>query len=91
MGSTCAGSTTRATGRGPTTDPSCRTQREGRVTVTNDEDFVELADTTDHAGIIMYQQYGHTPRAFVRAVERIDRYLSSTEFRNHVEWLENWL
>jgi predicted nuclease of predicted toxin-antitoxin system len=68
-----------------------RAEREARVTVTNDEDFIELADTRDHTGIIMYQQYGHTPRAFVRAVERIDRYLSPAAFRNHVEWLENWL
>lgn len=65
--------------------------REGRVTVTSDGDFVELAEATDHAGIIMYQQYGHAPRALVRAVERMDRYLNAAGFRNHVEWLENWL
>lgn len=62
-------------------------EQEGRITVTNDDDFVELAATTDHAGIIMYQQYGHAPRTFVRAVG----YLNAADFRNHVEWLGNWL
>lgn len=66
-------------------------RREGLVTVTNDVDFVELGETAEHAGIIVYQQYGHTPRTFVRAVTRIDRYLTGEEFRDHVEWLENWL
>lgn len=65
--------------------------REDRVIVTNDADFVSHAQTVDHAGIIMYQQYGHSPGTFVRAIIRIDRHLNPETFRNHVEWLENWL
>lgn len=64
---------------------------EGLVIITNDDDFVKLAEDGDHAGIIKYQQYGHTAKEFVRAIKRIDRYVSPDEFQNHVEWLENWL
>jgi len=64
---------------------------EALVIITSDDDFVELAEDVDHAGIIKYQQYGHTAKEFVRAIRRIDRYISPEEFRNHVEWLENWL
>lgn len=66
-------------------------RRDGLVVVTNDTNFVELADANPHAGVIMYQQYGHSPRAFVRGLSRIDRYLTPDAFRDHVEWLENWL
>lgn len=67
----------------------CR--NDGRVVLTNDTDFVHLAVELDHAGVIMYQQYDHPPRSIVRAIGRIDRHLSTPEFENHVEWLENWL
>lgn len=66
------------------------TKRE-LIIITNDADFIRLADSVDHAGIIIYQQYGHSPRAFSRGIQRIDRYLDQASFRNHVEWLENWL
>lgn len=66
-------------------------RRDGLVIITNDVDFVELADGRDHAGIIKYQQYGHSAKAFAGATRRIDRYVSSAEFQNHVEWLANWM
>lgn len=65
--------------------------RDGLVIVTNDADFVDLAESTEHAGIVMYHQYGHRPGTFARAITRIDRYMTSEAFMNHVEWLENWL
>lgn len=65
-------------------------RRDGLV-VTNGADFVELARTASHAGVIMYQQYGHSAGTFVRAIARIDRYLTPEHLRDHVEWLENWL
>ena len=68
-----------------------RCQREGMVLLTNDEDFLDLAANNSHAGAVFYQQYGHTPGTIVRAISRMDRYLSSDAFENHVEWLENWL
>lgn len=57
----------------------------------NDAGFVDLAGTADHPRIIMYHQYGHSPGTFVRAITRIDRYMTPETFRNHIEWLENWL
>ena len=76
-----------------TTDEAVLAQglKANLVLLTNDDDFVELAAGREHAGIIFYQQYGHTPGTFVRAIGRIDRYLSVDDFENHVEWLENWL
>ena len=67
----------------------CRSER--LVLLTNDEDFVELAAECAHTGVIFYQQHGHPPGTFVRAIGRIDRHLSVDDFENHVEWLENWL
>lgn len=66
-------------------------REKGLVILTNDDDFTTLADTVDHAGIIFYQRYRHSPRTFVRGVKRIDRFLTTADFRDHVEWLENWL
>ncbi len=66
-------------------------RRDGLVIVTNDADFVDLARSTDHAGLVMYQQYGHSPGAVARAITRIDRYLTPKAFENHIEWLEHWL
>lgn len=63
----------------------------GLVTVTSDEDFAILGDSIEHAGIVMYHQYGHSAGAFVRAITRIDHFLTIEDFRDHVEWLENWL
>lgn len=66
-------------------------RREALVVVTNDSDFVELANSVEHAGVILYHQYGHPPGRFARAIIRIDRYLTPGAFQDHVEWLENWL
>lgn len=68
-----------------------RARSEHLVTVTSDDDFVAIGKTVEHTGIVVYQQYGHSAREFVRAVTRIDRYIAAEEFRGHVEWLENWL
>ena len=79
-------------------DPGCADhdllelgREAGLVIVTSDDDFARLGGRLDHAGILIYQQYGHSPRSIVRAVTRIDHYLDHESFRNHVEWLENWL
>lgn len=66
---------------------------EGLVIITNDRDFVRLADECDHAGVIVY-----TDRRFLlddpveaaEAIAEIDRYYSPKEIRNTVEWLDNW-
>lgn len=66
---------------------------EGLVVITNDRDFVRLADGHDHAGIIMYTDRRvllDTPLNAVEAVRRIERYYAPEELRNVVEWLDNW-
>lgn len=64
---------------------------ENLVILTNDVDFVRLARNHDHSGIVKYDRFDHTPRDFVRAIDRIDRHIPISEFDDHVEWLENWL
>jgi len=61
------------------------------VVLTNDDDFVRLAQDHPHAGIIFYSDQHHEPSEFVTAVRRIDRFFSPGDMENHVEWLENWL
>ena len=52
---------------------------------------MRLARNHDHSGIVKYDRFDHTPRDFVRAIDRIDRHIPISEFDDHVEWLENWL
>lgn len=63
---------------------------EGRVLLTNDRDFVVLGERREHAGIVMFDQ-GTDVRGLVRGIERIERYVSVEELRNHVVWLDEWL
>ena len=66
---------------------------EGVVIVTNDRDFVRLADERDHAGIVVYTDRRFLldePLAAAGAIAEIDRYYSPDEMRNTVEWLDNW-
>lgn len=66
---------------------------EGMVVVTNDRDFVHLADERDHAGVIIYTDRRfllNDPLDAAGAIAEIDRYYSSETIRNTVEWLDNW-
>ena len=66
---------------------------EGRVVITNDRDFVRLADERDHAGVVLYTDRRFLlddPLAATEAMVAIDRYYSAGEIRNTVEWLDNW-
>jgi predicted nuclease of predicted toxin-antitoxin system len=67
----------------------CRNER--RVIITNDDDFVRLAENRPHAGVIRYEKQSHSPKKFLRAVMRIDEFFSPEEMRDHIEWLEGWL
>lgn len=65
----------------------------GLVLVTNDRDFLVLADDHDHAGIVLYTDRAFLPNEPSQAVEamrRIDRHYSIDEMGNTVEWLDNW-
>ncbi|EMA52466.1 MULTISPECIES: DUF5615 family PIN-like protein [Halococcus] len=62
-----------------------------QVMLTNDDDFVELAEDVAHAGIIRYTDQSHSPGEFVRAIRRIDAHFSPDAMYDHIEWLEQWL
>ncbi|CCQ35817.1 uncharacterized protein Nmlp_1618 [Natronomonas moolapensis 8.8.11] len=68
-----------------------RSSQRNLVVVTNDDDFVRLAQKQSHTGIVFYSEQNHDPSDFVTAIRRIDRFFSPDDMRNHVEWLENWL
>ena len=66
---------------------------EGRVVLTNDRDFVDLATSVDHAGIVVYTDRTlliGDPLGSTEAISAIDRFYSPAEIRNTVEWLDNW-
>jgi predicted nuclease of predicted toxin-antitoxin system len=68
-----------------------RSSRENLVVLTNDDDFVRLAQEQPHAGVIFYSDQNHGPSDFAAAIRRIDQFLSPNDMQHHVEWLENWL
>lgn len=67
--------------------------QEGLVVLTNDRDFVELASTVDHGGIVLYTDRTlliGDPVGSTEAISAIDRFYSPVEMQNIVEWLDNW-
>lgn len=68
-----------------------RSSQQNLVVLTNDDDFVRLAQERPHAGVVFYSDQNHEPSEFVTAIRRIDRFFSPKDIQNHVEWLENWL
>lgn len=65
----------------------------GTVLVTNDRDFLPLADGYDHAGVVLYTDRAfllNRPSKAVEAMRCVDRHYRSEELRNVVEWLDNW-
>ena len=68
-----------------------RSSQQNLVVLTNDDDFVRLAQQRPHAGVVFYSEQQHAPSEFVTAIRRIDRCFSPDDMHNHIEWLENWL
>lgn len=63
---------------------------DGRVILTNDNDFVRLAGELEHSGVMIYNDQKLPPREVVRAVVHVDNaYFDSLE--NQTVWLEGWL
>jgi hypothetical protein len=65
----------------------------GLVVLTNDRDFVGLAEERDHAGVVVYTDQLsllEDPLASVEAVERLDRYYGQGEIAGVIEWLDGW-
>ena len=63
---------------------------DGRVVLTNDRDFVELARTCDHPGVFVFEQ-GTPAGRLGRAIERVDRYVPADERENALVWLGEWI
>lgn len=63
---------------------------DGRVLITNDRDFVRLADETEHTGVIIYTDQRRPPREVLRAVIRIDDAFSG-DLENKTVWLGGWI
>lgn len=61
------------------------------ILLTNDRDFVELTEGTDHAGVIIYISQGLSAAEFARGVRRIDRQFTPESIRHSLVWLEEWL
>jgi len=62
---------------------------EERVVLTNDNDFALLAEDTEHAGGVIYNDQDLRTREILRGVVRIDNAYDSLE--NQLEWLEGWI
>lgn len=68
-------------------------ENEGLVVLTNDRDFVRMADERPHAGVVIYTDRRFLLEEPIEAVEafaRIARHYTPDEMRNSVEWLDNW-
>lgn len=66
----------------------------GFVILTQDRDFVRLADDHEQGGVVMYtdsRSLLESPLEAVEAIERIDRHYDAEEIRDVVEWLDNWM
>jgi len=63
---------------------------DGRVLLTNDRDFVRLADEKEHSGVIIYTDQKRPPREVLRAVIRIDDAYSGN-LKNRTVWLGGWV
>lgn len=62
---------------------------DGRVLLTNDNDFARLNDEVEHAGIVVYNDQELQPRSVVRGVVLIDD--AYDELDDRLEWLEGWI
>lgn len=65
------------------------------MVITHDKkDFSgEFAETTDHAGIVIYTDANYLrdePEAALGTLERVMDYVSPAEFRNQIVWLDEW-
>jgi len=63
---------------------------DGRVMLTNDNDFARLAREIEHSGVILYNDQELRPRDVVRAVVRIER-AHHDGIENRIVWLEGWM
>lgn len=64
---------------------------QGLVLVTNDRDFVGLAQERPHAGVVVYTDQGIAAGEFVGTVRRIDAHFSPAAVERTVLWLGQWM
>lgn len=70
----------------PDEDHVLRARQEGRVIITQDDDFLRLAAKVDHTGIV-YAAQGTPLRAIISGLLLVHQVLDAEEMRNHVEFL----
>jgi len=59
------------------------------IILTNDNDFALLADETERAGVVIYNDQDLRTRETPSGVVRIDNAYDTLE--NQLEWLEGWI
>ena len=75
----------------PDVDHLKRSAEEGLAILSNDTDFLTHHDAYDHGGVIIYDDQTISVSEFVRAIRRIDRYVSEAEAAGNVIWLDGWI
>jgi predicted nuclease of predicted toxin-antitoxin system len=61
------------------------------VVLTHDRDFVALAESYDHAGILLLAAQSPDPGSVVRAVDRLLTVFTRSELENELVWVEEWM
>ena len=65
--------------------------RTGAAIVTNDTDFLSIADQYDHAGVIMVTDQRMDVATFVRGMKRIARFVPAGSRSGVIIWLDEWV
>ena len=63
-----------------------RALQDGRVIITQDDDFLRLAADVEHAGIV-YAAQGTLLRTIISGLLLVHQVLDADEMKNHVEFL----
>jgi hypothetical protein len=63
---------------------------DSRVLLTNDRDFITLANDQRHAGIVCYATTTPDPGDVARAFRRIDRLFDADALADELLWLDDW-
>ena len=61
--------------------------RQGRVIITSDEDFLKLDQGFDHNGVIFLTDQEMPIGEAIRQIGRISSKIKQRQFRNHIEFL----
>lgn len=62
----------------------------GEAVLTHDRDFVALAASHDHAGVLTITSQSPNPGAVVQAIDRLMTVFTRAELENELVWVEEW-